>query len=27
MRVLGALSDGFLTARLDELKRQYSGQS
>ena len=27
MRVIGALSEGFLTARLDELKRQYSGQS
>jgi cytochrome c biogenesis protein CcmG/thiol:disulfide interchange protein DsbE len=27
MRVIGALSEGFLTARIDELKRQYSGQS
>jgi len=27
MRVIGALSKGFLAARIDELKRQYSGQS
>ena len=27
MRVIGALSEGFLTSRIDELKRQYSGQS
>lgn len=27
MRVIGALSQGFLAARIDELKRQYSGQS
>ena len=27
VRILGALTEGFLTTRLDELKRQYAGQS
>ena len=27
MRVIGALSEGFLTTRIDALKRQYAGQS
>ena len=27
LRILGALTDGFLTAQVDELKRQYAGQS
>ena len=27
VRILGALTEGFLTTRVDELKRQYSGQS
>jgi cytochrome c biogenesis protein CcmG/thiol:disulfide interchange protein DsbE len=26
VRILGALTEGFLTTRVDELKRQYSGQ-
>ena len=27
VRILGALTEGFLTTRVDELKRQYAGQS
>lgn len=27
LRILGALTDGFLTTRLDELKKEFSGQT